>query len=128
MSRRGENLKKEGEPYRFKPGQSGNPGGKPAGARNRLQGDFLNALADDFAKHGKKAIERMRAESPAAYVKAISGLMPKQIDMRRPLEDLTDEELAGAIEHIRRQFAESAGTGAGKKARRDKAKPVQSVH
>ena len=40
----------------FKPGQSPNPGGKPIGARNRLQGDFMRALSEDFAEHGRAAI------------------------------------------------------------------------
>ena len=31
----------------------------------RLQGDFLCALADDFAEHGKAAIARMREQSSA---------------------------------------------------------------
>lgn len=37
---------------RFQPGQSGNPGGKAAGARNRISGRFLNDLADDYEQHG----------------------------------------------------------------------------
>jgi hypothetical protein len=33
-------------------GFAGRPGGKAIGVRNRLQGDSLNALVDDFAAHG----------------------------------------------------------------------------
>ena len=32
----------------FKPGQSGNPKGRPKGARNRLGTQFLEALEADF--------------------------------------------------------------------------------
>ncbi|MGA4923232.1 DUF5681 domain-containing protein, partial [Bacillus subtilis] len=49
----------------FKPGQSGNPAGRPKGARSRLQENFLAALADDFADHGVDAIQTMRLEKPS---------------------------------------------------------------
>ena len=91
-----ENLKS------FQKGQTGNPGGKPAGARNRLQGSFLNALAEDFEAGGVEAIRRMREETPALYVRAVAGLMPKELEIKRPLEDLTDDELAAGIAALQR--------------------------
>jgi hypothetical protein len=101
-------------PYTFKPGQSGNPGGKPAGARNRLQGKFLNALADDFETHGKKAIEACRESDPSAYLRAIVALMPRELEITRPLDDLTDEQLEAALATVRAlEAAASAGAGEG---------------
>jgi hypothetical protein len=44
----------------FKPGESGNPKGRPKGARNRLGTKFLEALEADFNKHGAQAIEQVR--------------------------------------------------------------------
>ena len=73
---------------RFKPSESGNPGGKPVGMRNRLQGAFLSAMADDFDTFGKRAIVAAREKDPMGYVKAIASLMPKQIEEMKPLEDL----------------------------------------
>ena len=39
----------------FKPGQSGNPMGRPKGARNRLGTRFLEALEADFNKFGTQS-------------------------------------------------------------------------
>ena len=90
------------EAWKFKAGEpSRNPGGKAVGARNRLQGSFLNALADDFDKHGRGAIDYVRRNDPTAYVKVCAQLMPKQFEQVSPLEELSDSELTGIIEHIR---------------------------
>ena len=96
----------------FKPGVSGNPGGKPLGARNRLQGDFLRALADDFEQHGRRAIVRMREEDPSAYVRTVASLMPKELEVKRPLEHLSDEELLAAVEALRAMLAQQAAADA----------------
>jgi hypothetical protein len=77
----------------YKKGESGNPGGKPVGARNALAGDFVNALADDFRANGKKAIETLRKENPAAYVRVIADLLPKQE------EKTVNVEHSGTVEH-----------------------------
>lgn len=96
----------------FQPGQSGNPGGKARGARNRLQGGFLNALADDFDANGKTAIVAAREKDPVGYIKAIASLMPKQVEQTQPLEDLTDAELVAGIALLRSRLTGSAGAGA----------------
>lgn len=93
----------------FQPGESGNPGGKPKAARNRLQGAFLNALAADFDEHGKAAIVRAREDDPMGYVKAIAALMPKQVEQSQPLDDLTDAELTAGIALLRARL--TGGTG-----------------
>jgi hypothetical protein len=84
---------------RFKPGQSGNPAGRPKGSRNKVSEKLLEALAIDFEDHGKEVIEIVRAERPADYLKIIASLVPRQMeidDLRtsRKAEDLSDNELA----------------------------------
>jgi hypothetical protein len=100
------------EHTRWKPGESPNPGGKPKAARNRLQGGFLNALADDFDTHGKKAIADAREKDPVGYTKAIASLMPKQVEQSQPLDDLTDAELTAGIALLRSRLSGGAGAGA----------------
>ena len=93
---------------RFKPGQSGNPGGKPLRARNRLSGAFLNELADDFDQHGRAAILACREQSPARYLAIIASLLPKELRLEhdRPLSGCTDEELTSMLDLVRSRLEE----------------------
>jgi hypothetical protein len=95
----------------MQPGQTLNPGGKPKAARNRIQGAFLNALADHFDLHGKKAIEAACEKDPMGYIKAVASLMPKQFEQAEPLEDLTDAELTAGIALLRARLTGTAGAG-----------------
>lgn len=81
----------------FKPGESGNPAGRPVGARNRLGEAFLEALESDFKAHGKEALIACRTEAPETYIKVIAGLLPKEIKAEvshRLASELTDDVLA----------------------------------
>ena len=89
----------------FSPGQSGNPGGKPVAARNKLQGDFVKALADDFENPGKAAIVTMRENDPSGYIRMIASLMPKEFEAQRPFDEFTDDELQAGIDALQRILA-----------------------
>lgn len=67
---------------RFKPGTSGNPAGRPKGARSRLGEQFVQCLADDFEVHGASVIERVRTTDPTAYIKVISSVLPREVLVR----------------------------------------------
>lgn len=95
----------------IKPGETRNPGGKPVGARNRLTAKFLNALADDFEEDGAKAIKNCREQNPAAYIKAIAALCPREIELKRPLEEYADAELIAALNALTGFLASQAATG-----------------
>jgi hypothetical protein len=99
----------------FKPGETGNPGGKPAGARNRLTARFLNDLAAHYEEHGVDAIDRLCADDPAGYVKVVAALCPKEIEMKSPLQELKDDELLTAVRALESFLAArpvAEGTGA----------------
>jgi hypothetical protein len=97
----------------FVPGQSGNPGGKPVSARNRLTTRFLYDLAADFDEHGKAAIVKCREEKPDVYIKAIAALCPKEIEVTRPLQELDATELLAAVRALEGYLATGpAQTGA----------------
>ena len=67
------------KPHLFKPGQSGNPAGRPKGSRSKLGDEFLKALLADFEAGGIEAIRLTRTEKPSDYGKVIASILPKEI-------------------------------------------------
>ena len=65
----------------FVKGQSGNPAGKPLGAKNKISEKFITALTADFEQHGEAVIERVRSEKPENYLKIVADLVPKDVNL-----------------------------------------------
>jgi hypothetical protein len=95
---------------RFKPGQSGNPAGNPASLRQKLEANFTRELKDDFEKHGKEALVACRKQKPDVYIKVIASMMPKQLEVKRPLEEIADDQLAEAVAALQAFLANKGQT------------------
>jgi hypothetical protein len=64
------------------------------------------SLYADWCKHGVAAIEKVRQERPADYLKIIASIIPKEVHVReRSLEDMSDEELSAMIDMLRNSIA-----------------------
>jgi len=81
---------------RFLTGNSG--GGRKKGSRNRLTETFLSAVESDFSQHGLEALAQLRANDPAAYLRIIAALIPRDLILKREQEpdfsELSEEQLA----------------------------------
>jgi len=92
----------------WQPGESGNPGGRPRGARALLSERVLRALADDFKEHGPAVIARVREEDPKFYLSMCGHLIPKEFavaEQEDPLSSLSLEQLREAYEAINAAIA-----------------------
>jgi len=65
--------------YEFKPGESGNPAGKPTGSRNRLSEKFCADLLEHWQENGVEAMDAALAKDPAGYVRVVRSMMPKDV-------------------------------------------------
>lgn len=99
---------------RFKPGQSGNPGGMTVGARKKLGEAFLTALAADFEANGKEALEFLRRDKPEKYCELVASILPKEANVSVEQsgtvthEHVAVSEVSNRIAEVLRAGAESA--------------------
>lgn len=93
---------KQGGAARFRPGQSGNPKGRPKGSRNKLGEDFLTDMLAVWGEKGRAAIEATARDHPDKFVSIVAGLLPKELNVStNPLEQMSDEDLEHAIAEVK---------------------------
>ena len=87
----------------WQPGQSGNPAGRMRGSRNRLSEEVICALLRDFRQHGQEAVARVRRTQPAAYLKILALLVPREhkVEHSNVIKSLSDQELEAMIEYLK---------------------------
>jgi len=73
------------------------------GSRNKLSEEVICALLRDFRQHGQKAVARVRQTQPAAYLKVLALLVPREhkVEHSNLLKELTDEQLEVMIEYLK---------------------------
>jgi len=85
-------------------GQSGNPAGRPKGARNLLSESVLKELISHWEENGSDAIDRTCKEQPAAYLRAVLSLVPKDFAMTVERDETP--------QYIEVRFVDAASTSA----------------
>ena len=81
----------------FKPGQSGNPKGRPKGSRNKLSEEFFRDLCDAWQAFGKPALMTAAWTHPVEFVRVVASLIPRELEATATVvhaERMSDDELA----------------------------------
>jgi hypothetical protein len=65
--------------YGWKPGQSGNPAGRPIGARARISEKLLADLAVVWEEHGAGVLQRLAVTDPGKLAQIAYGLLPRDV-------------------------------------------------
>jgi len=87
---------------RWQRGVSGNPAGRLRGSRNALSEAVICALLRDFRQHGQKAIAQVRMRQPAAYLKVLALLVPREhkVELTNAYEGMSTEQIEAYIADI----------------------------
>ena len=86
----------------FRPGESGNPRGRPNGSRNKLSDAFIADLHADWLAHGPEAITRVRETMPHVYLRVVVAIANRAVPRSSALlGELSDNELEAGIAYLR---------------------------
>lgn len=73
----------------FKPGQSGNPAGRPKGSRNKLSERFLEDMHDLWKRRGMQVLESIVETHPEKLLAAMVQVLPRDFQVTVTDENAT---------------------------------------
>jgi hypothetical protein len=74
----------------WKPGQSGNPNGRPVGTRQAFSAGFLKDLAEVWAEQGRETMIKTAKDQPTTFFAVCARLIPSDVK-------LTVEQIHGGL-------------------------------
>ena len=81
----------------WKPGQSGNPKGRPQGSRNKLTEQFTRDLCKAWEIYGQSALMTAALTTPTEFCNMVARLMPRDVEVtvaHIKADRMSDDELA----------------------------------
>ena len=60
-------------------GQSGNPAGRPVGARQKIEESFLESLRKKWAAEGDAIVDRVAMNNPEKILEVMARVLPKEL-------------------------------------------------
>lgn len=99
-------------PAAWKPGQSGNPAGKPKGLRNHATRAVLALLEGEAETITRVAIEAAKAGDMMAVRLVLDRLVPNAKERTVELPDMPDTSTSAGVSQAQQRILESVAAGA----------------
>ena len=95
----------------WKKGERGNPhyAGRVKGSRNKINQAYIDAICQEFEKHGEAVFAKVRKKFPHIWLKLAAQLQPKQVQIEHSHADMTDEQLRQRIAELDAAIAQELG-------------------
>ena len=95
---------------RFRPGVSGNASGNVHRSRHSLNADTIREMHAAFREGGRKAILKVMRTQPAAFLKLLVLLVPREMKVEHSggVKAMSDEQLEAGIEAIQAMLEQRA--------------------
>ena len=65
----------------WKPGESGNPNGRPVGSKTAFSAAFLRDLQEVWAEHGKGSMIHTAKSNPEVFFATCARLLPRDVQV-----------------------------------------------
>jgi Family of unknown function (DUF5681) len=90
-------------PWLWKPGQTGNPAGRPKGTGHLLAESFKRDLVDEWKRRGADALKEL---TPYQLARLVVDALPRELLMQvehatSPFDGMTSEELQQTLADVR---------------------------
>jgi len=92
---------------RFVTGNNG--GGRKLGSRNKLATEFIDDVYAKWLERGADVLERVIRDDPAAFLRTVAQILPKEIDAALNVTTETAFDDCTTVEDILRRVTEEAG-------------------
>jgi hypothetical protein len=83
-------------------GRSGNPAGRPIGARQKLEEPFLDSLRWKWESEGDAIVDRVARDNPEKVLEVMARVLPKEVaisvEQRGPMDSETVRKLRRVID------------------------------
>lgn len=80
-------------------------GSSQSGARQRITETFLRLVHEEWERNGADIVARLAKNHPEKFCALAAALLPKGAEPERPLDGVSDEELAALIADFRARAA-----------------------